>query len=78
VDGRHSEIAKILISNKALIKAEDAKGITPLMLAVIKKHDAVATLLLNCGANLDCVGRQGLTLLSWAVRQEDEAYEAFV
>jgi len=47
----HIEIVKILIENKADLKAQDLYKNTPLMCAVVAKHKEVERLLRQQGAN---------------------------
>jgi len=60
-----------LLKQGAAINAKDAKGMTPLLLAISGKHPEVARFLIDAGADVNTPNRQGLSPLLAAVGSGD-------
>lgn len=64
----HETITASLLS-RANLEAVDADGMTPLMWAVVKQHDAVVKLLIDKGANPDFKDANGMPPLCLAAKK---------
>ncbi|RYH40644.1 MAG: ankyrin repeat domain-containing protein [Alcaligenaceae bacterium] len=60
------DVAKLLISRKAMINAPAPDGTTPLMMAALSKNDAMVTLLINAGADPTTRNLSNLNAADWA------------
>ncbi len=60
------DMAKLLISRKAMINAPAPDGTTPLMMAALSKNDAMVTLLIEAGADATTRNLSNLSAADWA------------
>jgi len=69
------ETVKILLDNKAEINAQEARGMTPLMMAIATDHanPAVVQMLLEHGADRTLKCKSGETAMEWARKYNDPA-----
>ena len=65
------EAARRLIDSRAAVNAQNADGVTALMVAVLNNRAQVAALLLACGADLELRDQKGTTALMLAAEQRD-------
>ena len=65
------EAARRLIDSSAAVNAQNADGVTALMVAVLNNRAQVAALLLACGADLELRDQKGRTALMLAAEQGD-------
>jgi len=62
----HKEIAELLITAGADVKAKTDDGNTPLHSAAAKEHENIAELLIAKGADVNAKNNEGITPLHWA------------
>ena len=62
----HKEIAELLITAGADVKAKTDDGNTPLHSAAAKEHENIAELLIAKGADVNAKDNEGITPLHWA------------
>jgi len=60
------DVAKLLISRKAIINAPAPDGTTPLMMAALSKNDAMVSLLVEAGADATTRNLSNLSAADWA------------
>ena len=65
-EGREDEVRQLLSKDPALVRARGDHDVTPLHAAAEKDHLAVASLLLEAGAELEAETTWGMTPLQWA------------
>ena len=69
--GNNSDVARLLISRKADVNAENASGERALSFFIVHGNRAAVTMLLRAGADVDYVDNDGNSPLMLAVRRSD-------